>query len=138
MNQREVLKDFFAKHLLGTISTVTPSGEPESATVAFSETENLAIIFGTLANTRKFKNLQQNQKVAFVVASGKESVQFEGEARLLEGEELERARNMHLEKNPPSKKYAFDPLQRFFEIAPRWVRYTNLETTPQEVFEIAF
>ena len=136
--QKKKILDFIKTQILGVISTVSPDSNPESAVVAFSETDNLELIFGSFSDTRKNKNLQSNNKVSFVIGWGDITVQYEGLAQELSGGEAIKAREIHLFKNPGSKKYAFDEKQRFFKITPIWVRYYDFNYDPEKVFEIKF
>ncbi len=123
----------------GVISTIHPDGSPESALVAISETPELAIVFGTFDDTRKFANILRDNRVAFVVTDDENmEVQFEGRARLTEGEEHERCKQLHLAKNPKTAKYADDPKQRFFVVEPTWIRFIDRTVNPSRVEELRF
>ncbi len=136
--QKKKILSFLSSELLGVVSTITPENNLESAVVAFSETPNLEIIFGTFNNTRKYGNLKNNPRISFVVYSKDATVQYEGTAEETFGTELENCRTILLTKNPGSKKYAFDPLQTFFKITPKWCRYTSFQSDTEEIFEINF
>lgn len=43
-DQKKIILDFIKKHSLAVISTVDPEGNPESAVLEFSETDNLELI----------------------------------------------------------------------------------------------
>lgn len=130
---------FLGTRLHGIVSTVHADGSPEAALVAFSETPELAITFGTLDDTRKFPNLLRDPRVAFVVTDDENlEVQFEGRARITEGEEHDRCKRQHLAKNPKSAKYADDPRQRFFIVEPTWIRFIDRTVTPSRLEELRF
>ena len=65
---------------LGVISTVSESGKPESATVYYVCGEALDIFFVTRSESRKYKNLQKNPNVSFVITSEHppKTIQLEG------------------------------------------------------------
>lgn len=130
---------FLATRLHGVVSTLHPDGSPESALVAISETPELAITFGTLDDTRKFANLLRDQRVAFVVTDDENmEVQFEGRARITDGEERDRCKKRHVAKNPRAAKYADDPRQRFVVVEPTWIRFIDRTTEPSRVEELRF
>lgn len=134
---KEKILNFIKKQVVGIVSTInSENNKPESAVVAFSETDNLELIFGTFNDTRKYKNLQSNNRVAFVIGWDDITVQYEGVVEELSGEQAEKSRNIHLAKNPGSKKYAFDEKQRFFKITPTWIRYSDFNYDPEKVLEI--
>jgi pyridoxine/pyridoxamine 5'-phosphate oxidase len=134
--------DFIRQQKLAVISTIdSEHNKPEAAVLAISETDTLEVIFGTFFTTRKYANLQNNSQVAFVIGWSEEAkvtVQYEGVAREVSGEEAERCRDIHLRKNPASSKFALDEKQRFFIVMPTWIRYSNLGAKPVEIFELAF
>ena len=136
---RAAVAAFLATRLHGVVSTSHADGSVESALVAISETPDLAITFGTLDDTRKFANILRDPRVAFVVTDDENvEVQFEGRARLTEGEEHERCKERHVAKNPKSAKYADDPRQRYFVVEPTWVRFVDRTVTPSRVEESRF
>jgi uncharacterized pyridoxamine 5'-phosphate oxidase family protein len=139
MDDKEKVLRFMRGQLMGVVATINSNAnKPESATVAFSETENLEIIFGTFNTTRKYRNLKNNANVSFVITLDNVTVQYEGIASGLSGKDLEDARNIHLAKNPGSHKYAFNPIQAFVKVSPSWLRYSDLSRDPEEIFEINF
>lgn len=124
---------------LSVLTTVDSSGQPQAATMAFSETGNLELIFSTSNKTRKYKNLQNNKKVAVVVGMRFDpfiTVQYEGAAHEATGEELDRVKKVHTTKNEESKKYADSPDNRFFVVSPKWIRYWDVRAN--EKFELNF
>lgn len=136
--QKKTILEFLKTQLLGVIATVdSVSNKPESALVAFSETDHLELIFGTLNDTRKFANLQHNPHVAFVITGGEITVQYEGVARLAgTPEETDEYRTIHLTKNPAAKKFAHLAQQQFFKVRPTWIRYSNFSIKPPSVFAV--
>jgi hypothetical protein len=81
---------------LGVLGSVSPEGVPQSALVGIAVTEKLEIVFDTLNTTRKFRNLAGHHRASFVIGwAGEKTVQFEGDAFLPEGEELERYKKIY-------------------------------------------
>ena len=81
---------------LAVLGSVSPEGDPQSALVGIAVTEKLEIIFDTLNTARKFRNLAGNSKASFVIGwAGEKTVQFEGEAFLPAGDELERYKKIY-------------------------------------------
>jgi general stress protein 26 len=133
------LLDLLKHQSFGVVSTISANGEkPHAALVAFSETEDCEIIFGTASNTRKFENIVNNPKVAFVISADTWSIQYEGVAEVLTGEDERRYRDIHLQKHPKSKKYAFQEKQKFIKVIPKWIRYMDISKDPQDVSEYTF
>src|ERR1700746_891176 len=85
------LFEFMSCQRLGVVGSISLEGEPQSALVGIAVTRELEIIFDTLDNSRKYKNLVADSRACFVMGwEGEQTVQYEGEAFLPRGEELER------------------------------------------------
>lgn len=136
--QKNKILGFLQRQKLTVIST-TASERPESALIAFTETKDLEIVFGTSDETRKYKNLRKNNHVAFVFGlddrDTRTTIQYEGLARELEGDEAEKYSAIHIAKNPGSAKYLGDRHERHFLVQPTWIRYANHSGDPKDVFE---
>lgn len=142
MNNQETKKlilDFIRKQKIAVISTVDSSGKPESAVLEFGETENLEIIFDTFGTYRKYKNIQQNKNVSFVIGWDENiTVQYEGEAYELSGEEMEVYKQTYFTKNPKAKKWETREDIKYFKVIPTWMRYSDLNVNPWKVVEHIF
>lgn len=133
--------DFLKAHPLCVISTIHADGSgPESAVVAFAETENLEIIFGTSNTSRKYKNLQKDNRVSFVIGwSNKEgTIQYEGAAAELSGEETNKYAAVQVEKIPSSKDFVGREDQRWFIVKPTWLRFLDNALRPPDTYELKF
>ncbi len=137
---RDTIAAFLETRLHGVVSTVHEDGSVESALVAISNAPgNLAITFATLENTRKFANILREPRVAFLVTDDQKlQVQFEGRARVTEGDERERCKNMHVAKNSRAAKHANVPGQQFISVEPTWIRFTDLTNDPHVIEELRF
>ncbi len=134
--QKEKILRFIKAQKYATLATSNKQGIPEAAMVAVSETANLELIFGCFADARKYKNLLECPKVAVVVIQGKISLQYEGIAREVTGEDVGRLREIHITKHADSAKYLSHPAEKYFTITPVWVRYMDHEVKPNEDWEI--
>jgi len=138
---RSKIRGFMKSEKLSVVSTVNSNGRPESALVAFSETNSLGVIFGTFNNTRKYRNIRKNPDVSLVIGWDDRkniNIQYEGTAREVSGKEADKCRKIHLAKNPNSVKYAYKREQRFFIVKPKWIRYSDLSGDEPKVYEIRF
>ncbi len=142
MNRDEQLKtiyEFIKQEHLCVVSTVNKNGNPSAATMAFSETPELKLIFSTSVKTRKYENINNNENVAIVIGwdFGKFiTVQYEGVAKEVFGEEIDKIRNIHITKNEETKKFAFSPENRYFLVEPKWIRYWSVKENIK--FELEF
>ncbi len=64
------------------------------------------------------------------------TVQYEGEASELKGEKLNKYKEIYFKKNPRAKKWEGREGITYFKIIPKWIRYSDLNKDPWEVFEI--
>ena len=88
-----------ADHPYMALSTIAKDGRPQTAIVGFGQTENLELIFGTPVNTRKAKNITKDPRISSVIGWDMTStLQYEGEAHLLEGDDIEKYTEIYFEK----------------------------------------
>ncbi len=135
--KKQIILDFIKRHNLGVIATADLNGKPEAAVLEFGETDDLELIFDAFASSRKCRNIEKNKRVAFVIGwDDNITVQYEGEAEELRGEELEKYKQKYFAKNPRAKKWEGREGIIYFRIRPRWIRYSDLNKSPWEIFEI--
>ena len=139
-NKKKKILDFIKSQKLCVLSTISRNGLPEAAVVGVSEMDDLSLIFGTFKQYRKYANLKQNPHIAFVIGWDDISVQYEGTAQELTGEEKEKAKQIHICKLPSSQKFAELPEQCYFRVSPIWIRYVDYsrDSIYGEIFEINF
>ncbi|MEK7152759.1 MAG: pyridoxamine 5'-phosphate oxidase family protein [Patescibacteria group bacterium] len=138
MDRRAIL-EFMGAYRLGVLSTINEHGEPEAAVVGISVHEGFMVVVATGHDTRKCRNIQRNGHIALVVGwDDEKTVQYEGRAHILEGEELRTWQSRHFAKRPESARYKDDPQERYILIEPTWLRYTDCNVRPWFVQEIPF
>ncbi len=142
ISQQEKIQTLLKSNTLMVLSTTNSRNQSQSALVAFTQTENFEIIFGTFCTTRKYANLKCNPSVSIVIGLDErlnKTIQIEGTAQeaatLLQAKEWQ---SLQLKKNPASKKYASHQHQRYFKITPAWMRYSDFSKTTEEIFEVHF
>ncbi len=84
ITKKQVL-EFLMRHKHAGISTVTPNGKPEAATIYYGIDKHFNFYFPTGTLSRKFKNLQKNPHVALAITDVKKltTVQMEGVAEVI-------------------------------------------------------
>jgi nitroimidazol reductase NimA-like FMN-containing flavoprotein (pyridoxamine 5'-phosphate oxidase superfamily) len=138
---KEKINNLFKNHKLTIISTIdSENNKPESAVMAFAESEDLGIIFGTSNQTRKYRNLQKNQNISFVIGWSSEtgSVQYEGIARELSDNEAMQYGELLVLKNNQSEKFIIRENQKYFLVRPTWVRLVDTSLETGGVYELLF
>jgi general stress protein 26 len=138
MNVEEVYR-FMDSQRLGVLSTVTKSGQPEAALMGFAVTPELEIVFDTVRSSRKYPNLKENPRVAWVVGCTTEiTVQFEGEAEELEGAQLTKYKRTYFAKFPDGPARESWPGICYFVVRPKWVRYCDYNPGSRRIEEREF
>jgi general stress protein 26 len=139
--QRKRILNFIKSNRLTVISTIdVENNKPESAVIAFAEKDNLDLIFGTSNKSRKYKNLQANKNVSFVIGWTDEfgTVQYEGVATELSDDEVLEHGRILGNKNELAKAFLTREDQRYFLVKPTWIRFTNKSMKPKEIIELVF
>jgi len=133
------LFDFINKHDLAVLSTVSLKQVPESAVIGIAVNEQLEIIFDTTTTSRKHRNLLFNPNVALVIGWDHETtIQYEGRAQQLTGEELEQAKVIYFGKFPDGPNREQWPDITYYIIRPTWIRYSDFNTDPPLIAETSF
>jgi len=106
---------------------ITPSpGTPQAALVGVAATDDAEIVFDTSGSTRKVANIEREPQVAVVVGWDDEvTVQCEGAADILAGDELERCQRFYFAQYPDGRERATWPGITYVRVQPRWLRYSD-------------
>lgn len=135
MDIQEVFR-FMDGERLGVLTTATTTGQPQAALMGFAVTPNLEIIFDTVRSSRKYPNLKENPRVAWVVGCTTEvTVQYEGEAEELEGEALARYKAIYFQKFPDGPARENWAGITYFVVRPKWVRYCDYNPASRRIEE---
>jgi general stress protein 26 len=138
MNVQEVY-EFMNKERLAVLSTVTDSGQPQAALMGMAVTPQLEIIFDTVKSSRKYPNLKKNPCVAWVVGCTTEvSVQYEGLAEELAGEELAKYKKIYFAAFPDGPVRESWPGITYFVVRPTWARFCDYNPESQRIEERKF
>ncbi len=137
-NLKEKVLAFIEDEVYAVVSSSNRAGQPESALVGFSHTDNFEIVLATNQNTRKVQNILLNPNVSLVIGLGGEkytSVQLEGIARVLPADQASEYAQDHYKKIPSAKKHMNVEGECFVVVIPSWARYTNYSVSPEEILE---
>lgn len=136
-DKKKIILDFIKKHTLAVISTVGADHKPESAVLEFGETDELELIFDTFKSSRKYKKLQTNTYVAFVIGWDDDiTVQYEGIAGEVVGEQASKYKKAYWAKNPKAERWESREGITYFKVTPTWIRYSDLTVDPWNIIEI--
>ncbi len=138
MNKTEVY-EFMRGERYAVLGSISPEGAPQSALVGIAVTPDLEIVFDTVKSTRKYRNLSGNPAASFVVGCTTEvTVQFEGVATELSGEELARCQKIYFEKWEDGPARLGWPGICYFVVRPKWIRFSDYNQRPPKIVETTF
>ena len=107
--------------------------------MGFAVTPELEIVFDTVRSSRKYPNLKKNPCVAWVIGCTTEvTVQYEGIAEELEGEELARYKKPYFAKFTDGPERQSWPGITYFVVRPKWVRYSDYNPATPRIEEMSF
>jgi len=134
---KEKIYDFLKKYGLCVLSTASKNSKPQSAVMSYVIRGNSLFVF-TEKNTRKYKNIAENNLVSIVVGGLKDdpSVQIDGTINEISQDEGTQLKTYTLSIHPEWNGYFDSPEGRWFEIKPSWMRYSDFSTNPRSIFEI--
>ncbi len=118
---------FLRTHRFCVVATASHAGRPQAAVVGFAVSDDLEIVFDTVASSRKVPNLVQNPEVAVVVGCGpgEQTAQIQGLADVPEGAELDRVKRVYFDAWPDGVgRQAWEGIT-YVRIRPTWVRYSD-------------
>lgn len=138
MNIDEVFK-FLDSERLGVLATVGIDKAPEAALMGVAATPDLELIFDTVNTSRKYPNLKNNPRVAFVIGCTTEiTVQYEGIAEELQGDVLEKYKKIYFAKFTDGPTRESWPGITYFVVRPKWVRYCDYNAEKRRIEEKEF
>jgi len=138
MNVEEVFQ-FMNKERLAVLATVDENGRPEAALMGFAVTPDLEIVFDTVKSSRKYPNLKNNPRVAWVIGCTTEvTVQYEGVAEELEGEDLAKYKKTYFAAVLDGPARESWPGITYFVVRPKWVRHCDYDPKKRRIEEKEF
>jgi len=138
MNVEEVFQ-FMNKERLAVLATVDENGRPEAALMGFAVTPDLEIVFDTVKSSRKYPNLKNNPRVAWVIGCTTEvTVQYEGVAEELEGEDLAKYKKTYFAAFLDGPARESWPGITYFVVRPKWVRHCDYDPKKRRIEEKEF
>jgi general stress protein 26 len=141
MNESDVLA-FMRSQRYAIEATASTALAPQAAIVGVAVTDQLELVFDTLASSRKAANLRVNPRVAVVIGGWNDSdartVQYEGVADFPSGAELERLKQLYFAAFPDGPSRLSWPGITYIRVKPAWVRYSDFRVEPPVITERVF
>lgn len=133
------IHDFLQRQRYGVISSVSSSGQPQSALVGIAVTPQFEIIFDTLKTTRKYLNLTARPGCSFVVGwDNEQTLQLDGTALEPRDSELRRYQETYLLTWPECRSHLSWPGITHLVVRPNWLRFSDYNQSPPRIVELNF
>lgn len=134
---RAELVAFVRRRGLAVVATRGPDGAPRAGEVGVAITDDAEFVFETAVNSLRYDDIAKFAQVALVVG-GEEpvTVQSEGIADVLTGDERDRCLRVYLQQFPDSRERALDPDVAHLRIRSAWVRLNDTRPESYGVQEI--
>jgi len=134
---KQALLSFLSTQRLGVLSYVAEDGSSKSALVGIAVSPDLEIVFDTVKTSRKYAHLLARKQCSFVIGlAPPTTVQYEGEAQELSGEQLERAKQVYLQAYPDGLERMSWPGIVHFIVKPRWIRCSDYSQKPPLIAQV--
>ena len=141
MNEAELLT-FLRSHRYAVEATASASLAPQAAIIGIAATDQMELVFDTLASSRKAANLRTNPRVALVIGGWNDAdprtVQYEGVADLPSGAELEEVKQVYFATFPDGPTRLSWPGITYVRVKPVWVRVSDFTSDPPTITERTF
>lgn len=137
MTKSELL-EFMRRHRLAVEASVTTDGAPQAAVVGVAVSDQLEVVFDTLATSRKCTNLRRDPRLALVLGWDLEegcTVQFEGLADEPQGSELEQLKQLYFGVFPDGVDRAAWPDITYVRVRPTFIRFSDFRGAAPKIVE---
>jgi pyridoxamine 5'-phosphate oxidase-like protein len=136
---RAALLAFLRSHRYAVQSSTHPTGAPQSAVVGIAVSDDFEIVFDTIEDSRKVRNLRRRGDIAFVLGglapNDERTVQYEGLADEPRGTERARLTDLYFGVFPDGRDRETWPGLIYIRATPRWLRYSDYNQNPPKIFE---
>jgi pyridoxine/pyridoxamine 5'-phosphate oxidase len=123
---RAELLSFLRRHRYAVQASTAADGAPQAAVVGIAVSDQLEIVFDTLATSRKARHLRRDARIALVVGWDEEqTVQLEGRADEPTADELERLKRVYFQQFPDGPEREQWPDITYFRVRLGWARYSD-------------
>ena len=123
---------------MAVVATAASSGAPQAAVVGMAVTDQLELIFDTLADSRKAQNLRRDGRAAVVIGwDHEQTLQLEGTSDEPVGDTLARLQRSYFQTFPDGGARQSWPGITYFRIVPRWARFSDFRPGSSRVVELS-
>jgi hypothetical protein len=138
----ESLLAFLRSQRWAVEATVSPAAHPQAAIVGYAVTDQLELVFDTLATTRKAANLRADPHIALVIggwqAGSEQTLQYEGVADFPAGSDLTRLKQEYFKAFPDGPSRESWAGIAYVRVRPTWLRFSDYGVDPPRIVERSF
>jgi general stress protein 26 len=132
------LLSFLRRHRYAVQASSAADGAPQAAVIGIAVSDELEIVFDTLATSRKAQHLRRDPRIALVVGWDEEqTAQLEGRVDEPGGDELRRLKAVYFERFPDGPEREQWPDITYFRVRVSWARYSDFRPGGT-IVEVAF
>ncbi|MDB5532941.1 MAG: hypothetical protein JWO28_1256 [Hyphomicrobiales bacterium] len=131
--EKSDLLAYMRSHRLIVVSSIGDGGDPQSALVGIAVTDEHEIIFDTVSDSRKHRNLAHDPRASLVFTGPEEkTLQLEGIARSLAvtGDADADLREIYYTAWPDGRERLNWPNISYWCVSPHWARYSDFDAGP--------
>lgn len=133
------LLEFMRAQRLAVQASAGPGGGVQAALVGIAVTDSFELVFDTLDNTRKVRNIRRAPNVAFVLGGwlnrDERTIQYEGIADEPTGADLERIKAAYFAAWPDGPSRESWPGLVYIRVRPTWIRCSDFNRAPPTIVE---
>lgn len=114
---KDYIKKFLAENSSGVLATADSVANPHAAVVYYVLEDDFGLLFGTKVETQKYKNIKENDRVAFLVFDEKTqtTLQVFGSVEVVEEEEKQKlARKNMIRSSEDISQTELAPAEKLF------------------------
>lgn len=138
---REQLLAYLRDARYAVVASVTADGVPQAAIVGVVVTDTFEIVFDTLQDARKTRNLRTRPAVALVFdetgSTASRTIQVEGLADEPAGVELDALLERYFAGFPDGVERRASRDVTYFRVRPSWIRCSDYATLPPTIVEFS-
>ena len=138
MADKKSILEYLRKKDFCVLATATKYGKPEAAVMVFVIDANFSFFLYTETETRKYKNIMQNDLVSLVVGGFENdpTVQIDGIIYEVTPEETKSVVDFVNSLHPEWNKNFVSPSGKWLALKPDWLRYSDFSQSVPEIVEI--
>lgn len=118
------------------VSSIAEDGRPQSAVVGVAVSDAFELVFDSLADTNKARNIGRDGRVSLAMWAGAATAQIEGHARVVPAAEQKAAQEIYFASFPDGRDRTGWPGISYIAVRPSWLRVSDFAGPEPTVVEL--